>query len=115
LFGTELRLDVLIMLFLSEAEGIDGSDLARLLPQHDRRTMMQKVWQFVDEGIVAEDDMAGGVIRYRLNPGFECHELLCDLFGAIVRAWPRFKKNYDGRADLWSDGRLARERNLGRV
>lgn len=34
LFGTKLRLGVLVMLYLAGDEGIDGTDMARLLPQH---------------------------------------------------------------------------------
>jgi hypothetical protein len=115
LFGTELRLDVLMMIFLAEDEGMNGLDLLRLLPQHDRRTMMQKIWQFTEKGIVLEDDMAGGIIRYRLNPDFKLYQALCTLLGAIVLAWPRFEKTYDCRRELWPDGRLARERKFGRA
>ncbi len=49
LFATTPRLNVLIMLHLAGDEGIDGADLLRLLPQHNRPAMLQKVWDFCSQ------------------------------------------------------------------
>lgn len=111
LFGTSLRLDVLVMIFLSKTEGVDGSDLARLLPQHDRRTMLLRIWDLAREGIVIEDDADGGIIRYRLDPAFCHYDSLTRLLKAITRTWPAFEHSYRLRAKLWPDQRQVRERN----
>jgi hypothetical protein len=63
LFGTQLQLNVLIMLYLSGGDGVDGADLRRLLCQHDQRNMREKLWDFCAWDIAIEDQMDYGMIR----------------------------------------------------
>ncbi|MGA8576050.1 MAG: hypothetical protein WB609_10295 [Candidatus Cybelea sp.] len=113
LFGTALRMNVLAMLYLAGDEGIDGADLTRLLPQHDRGAMLQKIWDFCGLGIVVENAMSFGVIRYSLDPAFDCHEQLRALLAAVVKIYPNYKRTYEHREVLWPQNRATRERNRG--
>lgn len=99
------------MLNLANKDGIDGSDLKRLLPQHTVRNLVDKVWDLCRLGILIEDPMDFGMIRYRLDPNYPQHSTLKKLLAAIVRMHPVFAKAYAMRARLWPEYRATRELN----
>jgi hypothetical protein len=111
LFGTQLQLDVLVMLYLSGDDGIDGSDLHRLLPQHNATNMRHKVWDFIRWGLAIEDDPDYGVIRYRLNKEFPHLTTLRKLLDGVLAMYPHYQKAHALRESLWPKFRAARERN----
>jgi hypothetical protein len=111
LFGTQLQLDVLIMLYLSGGEGVDGADLRRLLPQHNQRNMREKLWDFCAWGIAVEDEMDYGMIRYRLNPQLPHYKPFTALLEAVVNMYPGYRHAYALRERLWPKYRATRERN----
>jgi len=114
LFGTQLQLDVLVMLYLSGDDGIDGSDLRRLLPQHNTTNMRHKLWDFIRWGLAIEDDPDYGVIRYRLNREFPNLEPLTKLLDAVLAMYPHYERAYGLRETLWPVNRATRERNRAR-
>jgi hypothetical protein len=111
LFGTQLQLDVLVMVYLSGSEGIDGADLRRLLPQHNQRNMRDKLWDFCAWEIAIEDEMDFGMIRYRLNAEFPQYEALTALLDAVGEMYPNYQRAYALREELWPERRATRERN----
>jgi hypothetical protein len=111
LFATQLRLEVLVMVHLSDHEGIDGADLKRLLPQHTARDMVDKLWDFCALGLVVENPMDFGMIRYRLDPKFKHYRALTSLLDAIVKMHPQYRRVYAHREDIWPAYRATRERN----
>lgn len=111
LFSTQLQLDVLIMLYLAGDDGIDGSDMRRLLPQHNMRNLVDKMWDLCAWGIGVEDPMDFGMIRYRLNPDYGHINGLKELLRQIADRSPTYKRAYALRHRLWPERRATRERN----
>jgi hypothetical protein len=110
LFGSDLQRDVLIMLHLAGEEGVDSADLLRLLPQYDRHTVVDRIWDLC-EGIAVEKHIDGGIIRYGLDQGHRLYKPLRSLLQAIVDEWPEYQDSYDGRSTLWPELRHTREVN----
>jgi hypothetical protein len=115
LFGTKLRLSVLIMLHLSGDDGIDGSDLKRLLPQHTVRNLVDNAWSFCALDIAIEKPMDFGMIRYRLNPEYPHYESLEALLSALVIMYPQYERIFALRSRLWPPRRATREKNRTKV
>lgn len=111
LFGTQLQLDVLVMLYLADDDGIDGADLRRLLPQHNQRNMREKLWDFCAWDVAVEDEMDFGMIRYRLNKAFPQYRALTAILAAVVKMYPNYQRAYALREYLWPEYRASREQN----
>jgi|SRR5580692_41416 hypothetical protein len=107
----DAQLDVLVMVYLSGNDGIDGADLRRLLPQHNPRNMRDKLWDFCAWEIAIEDEMEFGMIRYRLNAEFPQCEALTALLDAVMEMCPNYQRAYALWEDLWPERRATRERN----
>jgi hypothetical protein len=111
LFVTSLRLDMLAMLAACAGGEIDASSLLRLLPNHDRGVVRERLMAYEAMGVVAMRRSAG-VCLYRLNPDYEFYREFRGLLDRIIRIRPRYALNAEIEERLFVPQRAVRQRKI---